>query len=105
MSLITIPRSKANRHITKVDLVEVLVNRTTKYQYIHLIRKSADQLEKILAHKLKPPVSPRPAKINTLNLKRARGNSTNFVDDEEDEEDESIDIFAEFLTQTKKKSS
>ncbi|RCI04610.1 hypothetical protein CU098_012840 [Rhizopus stolonifer] len=82
---------------------QYLVNRTTEYQQsIDLIRKSTDQLEKILAHKPKPPVPPRPAKINTLNLKRAHGNSTSFVDDDDDEEDESVDIVAEFLTQTKK---
>ncbi|KAG0763124.1 hypothetical protein G6F57_005688 [Rhizopus arrhizus] len=81
---------------------QCIVNRPVEYQNsIDLIRKSVDQLEKILVHKSKPPLPPRPAKIDTTNLKRLRGNSVHFVDDD-DEDDEPVDIVAEFLKQPKK---
>ncbi|PHZ08662.1 ras GEF [Rhizopus microsporus ATCC 52813] len=93
-------------HQTKF-LRQYIVNRPPEYKNsIDLIRKSIDQLEKILVNRPKPPVPPRPVHIDTKNLKRTRGNSIHFVIDEEDEEedDETVDI-VQYLNQPKKANS
>ncbi|KAG1325774.1 hypothetical protein G6F62_008363 [Rhizopus arrhizus] len=77
-----------------------IVNRPLEYQNsIDLIRKSTDGLEKIIVYK--PPIPPRPEKINATRLKNE--NPVSFVDDD-DEEDEMIDLEIEFVKQPKKSS-